>query len=70
VPSSVSSLPSSLAVPDTDSTGGLDKSAWLGDAGYDPVVDADELERILGLSRMIARTVTAGRDAASFGTWS
>jgi ATP-dependent Lon protease len=36
---------------DTDVTGGLDKSARLGDAGYDPVVEADELEKILGLSR-------------------
>jgi hypothetical protein len=29
----------------------LDKSARLGDAGYDPVVEVDELEKILGLSR-------------------
>jgi hypothetical protein len=29
----------------------LDKSTRLGDAGYDPVVEADELEKISGLSR-------------------
>ena len=50
-PSPVSSLPSSPTVADTDAAGGLDKSARLSDAGYDPVVKADELEKILGLSR-------------------
>jgi hypothetical protein len=50
-PSPVSSLPSSLTVADTDVDGGLDKSARHGDAGYDPVVEADELEKILKLSR-------------------
>ncbi|KAI0267949.1 Lon protease C-terminal proteolytic domain-containing protein [Russula aff. rugulosa BPL654] len=34
----------------TDAGGGLDKSARLGDAGYDPVVELDGLEKILGLS--------------------
>jgi ATP-dependent Lon protease len=29
----------------------LDKGARLGDAGYDPVVEADELEKTLGLPR-------------------
>jgi len=50
-PSPVSSLPPSPTVADTDAAGGLDKSARLGDAGYDPVVEVDELEKILGLSR-------------------
>ena len=36
---------------DTDAVGGLDKSARLGDTGYDPVVEADGLEKIIGLSR-------------------
>ncbi|KAF8494964.1 ATP-dependent protease La [Russula emetica] len=49
--SPVSSLPSSPTVADTDAGGGLDKSARLSDAEYDPVVEADELEKILGLSR-------------------
>ena len=48
-PSPVSSLPSSTTA--ADAAGGLDKSARLGDAGYDPVVEVDELEKILGLSR-------------------
>jgi hypothetical protein len=38
-------------VADTDVTSRLDKSAGLGDAGYDPVVKVDELEKILGLSQ-------------------
>jgi ATP-dependent Lon protease len=38
-------------VADTDAAGGLDKSARLGGAGYDPVVEANELEKILELSR-------------------
>ncbi|KAF8497934.1 hypothetical protein F5888DRAFT_1803386 [Russula emetica] len=42
-PSPVSSLPSSPTVADTDAAGGLDKSARFSDAGYDPVVEADEL---------------------------
>jgi ATP-dependent Lon protease len=50
-PSPVSSLPSSPTVADTDVGDGLDKSARLGDTGYDPVVEVDELEKILGLSR-------------------
>jgi ATP-dependent Lon protease len=50
-PSPVSSLPPLTTVADTDADGGLDKSARLGDAGYDPVVEADELEKVLGLSR-------------------
>jgi ATP-dependent Lon protease len=52
-PSPVSSLPSSPTVADTDGARGLYKSASArgGDAGYDPVVEVDELEKILGLSR-------------------
>jgi ATP-dependent Lon protease len=38
-------------VANTNATGRLDKSARLGDTGYDPVVEADELEKILGLAR-------------------
>jgi hypothetical protein len=49
-PSLVSLLPSSPTVANTDSTGRLDRSTRLGDAGYDPVVKVDELEKILGLS--------------------
>jgi len=37
-------------VADTDAAGGLDKSARNGDAGYDPVIEAEDLEKILGLS--------------------
>jgi ATP-dependent Lon protease len=48
-PSPVSSLPFSPTV--ADAGGELDKSARDGDAAYDPVVEADELEKILGLSR-------------------
>ena len=52
-PSSVTSIRSSrTVVANTNATGGLDKkSARFGDAGYDPVVEVDELENILGLSR-------------------
>jgi len=50
-PSPVSSLPSSPTVADTDAPSELDKNARDGDAGYDSVVEADELEKILGLSR-------------------
>jgi ATP-dependent Lon protease len=46
-PSPVSSLPSSPTVTDTDAAGGLDKSARC-----DPVIEVDELEKILGLSRL------------------
>jgi ATP-dependent Lon protease len=49
LPSPVSSLPSSSIV--VDSADGLVKSATDGDAGYDPVVEAADLEKILGLSR-------------------
>ncbi len=49
--SPVSSLPPSPTVADTDATGGLDKSARDGDAGYDPVIEADKFEKTLGLSR-------------------
>jgi hypothetical protein len=35
-------------VAKTDAAGGFDESPRLGDAGCDPVVDADELEKILG----------------------
>ena len=38
-------------VADTNAASELDKSARLGDAGYDRVVETDELEKILGLSR-------------------
>jgi hypothetical protein len=51
VPSPVSSLLSSPTVVDSNAAGSLDKSARLSDAGYDPVVEADELEKILELSR-------------------
>ena len=36
---------------DTGAPGGLNKNARLADAGYDPVVEVDELVKILGLSR-------------------
>lgn len=49
LPSPVSLLPPSPTVADT--TGGLVKNARDGDTGYDPVVEADDLEKILGLSR-------------------
>jgi ATP-dependent Lon protease len=48
-PSPVSSRPSSPAVSDAD--GPLVKSVIDGDSGYYPVVEADELEKILGLPR-------------------
>ncbi|KAH9990850.1 Lon protease C-terminal proteolytic domain-containing protein [Russula vinacea] len=48
LPSPVSSLSSSSTVVDAD---GLVKSARDGDAGYDTVVEAHDLEKILGLSR-------------------
>jgi ATP-dependent Lon protease len=50
-PSPVSSLPTSPTVAAADAARGLDKNARLGDTGYDPVVEVDELEKILGLSR-------------------
>jgi len=50
-PSPVSSLPSSPTVTNTAAAGGFDKSARLGDTRYEPVVEEDELEKILGLSR-------------------
>lgn len=52
-PSPVSLLPSSPTVANTDADAArrLDKSARGGDAGYDPVVEVDELEKILGFSR-------------------
>jgi hypothetical protein len=40
----VSSLPSSRTLADTDAGGGLDKNARLGDTGYDPVIEVDELQ--------------------------
>jgi hypothetical protein len=46
-PSPVPSLPSSPAMADTDAT----KGARVGDPGYDPVVEAEELEILLWLSR-------------------
>ena len=49
LPSPVSSLPSSPTVADT--AAGLVKSARGSDAGYDPIVEEDELEKILGLPR-------------------
>ena len=48
LPSPAASLPSSSTTVDAD---GFVKSARDGDAGYDPVVEADDLEKILGLSR-------------------
>ena len=44
-------LPSSPTVAVTDAGGGLDTNARLSDTGYDPVVEVDELEKILGLSQ-------------------
>jgi len=49
LPSSVSSRSSSPSV--AEATGSLVKSVAVGDAGYDPVVEVGELEKILGLSR-------------------
>ena len=49
LPSPISSLPSSPTV--ADAAGGLVKSVRDDIAGYDPVVEEDELEKILGLSR-------------------
>jgi hypothetical protein len=43
--------PSSATLTNTDAARGPGKSARDGDAGYDPVVEVDELEKILGLSR-------------------
>ena len=51
MPSPASSLRPSPTVADADAAGGLDSRPRLGDAGYDPVVKADELKNILGLSR-------------------
>ncbi len=39
-----------LSLRYTDAAGRLDKSARNGDAGYDPVIEAEDLEKILGLS--------------------
>jgi len=50
LPSSVSSSRSSSPSV-ADATGSLVKSVTVGDAGYDPVVEVGELEKILGLSR-------------------
>jgi hypothetical protein len=36
----------------TGAAGGLDKNASSGDAGYDPVIEVEELEKILGLLRL------------------
>lgn len=47
----LSLLRSSLTVADSDPIGALDKNAGDGDTGHGPVVEADELEKILGLSR-------------------
>ncbi|KAI0297950.1 hypothetical protein BC826DRAFT_999741 [Russula brevipes] len=49
LPSPVPSRPSSSPV--SDATRALVKSVRDGDAGYEPVIEADELEKILGLSR-------------------
>jgi hypothetical protein len=46
-PSPVSSLPPSPTVADTDAAGRWDKSTTDGDAGYDPVIEADELLRVV-----------------------
>jgi ATP-dependent Lon protease len=47
----LSPLPSSHTVAD-NAADGLDKGARLDDAGYDPDVDAGELEKILGLPQL------------------
>ena len=49
LPSATSSRPSSPVL--SDANGALVKSVRDDDAGYDPVVEVDELEKILGLSR-------------------
>ncbi|KAI0298983.1 Lon protease C-terminal proteolytic domain-containing protein [Multifurca ochricompacta] len=49
LPSPTSSLPASPLASET--TGALVKRGRDGDVGYDPIVEADELENILGLSR-------------------
>jgi ATP-dependent Lon protease len=65
LPSPVPSRPSSSPV--SNATGALVKSVRDGDAGYHPVIKADELEKILGLSRMIARIAIARRDVGLYG---
>ena len=47
-----SSLPPALpAVSDAETSKALVKCSKIGNAGYNPIVKADELEKILGLSR-------------------
>jgi ATP-dependent Lon protease len=47
-PSPVSSLRSSPAMADTDAACESNKGERVGDAGYDPIVEAEELEKLLG----------------------
>jgi ATP-dependent Lon protease len=46
-----SSLPLPLPAPSSESSNALVKRRKDGDAGYNPIIEADELEKILGLSR-------------------
>ena len=48
---SPSSRPSSPSPAVSDPSGALIQNVGNGDSGYDPVVEADQLEKILGLSR-------------------
>ncbi len=61
-----SSLPAPLPAA-SDASDALIKHSNDGDAGYNPVVEADDLEKILGLSHYEARIVSARRGGESFG---
>jgi len=69
-PSPVSSLPPSPIVADADAGGGSDSRPRLGDAGYDPVVEAGELKKILGLSWDDRKDRDREAIAGLFGAWS
>jgi ATP-dependent Lon protease len=62
-----SSLPPPLPAP-SEASNSLVKRSKDGDTGYNYIVEADEQEKILGLSR--ARIVSARRGGESFGVLS
>jgi len=64
---SPSSRPSSPTV--SDPSGALIQNVGNGDSGYDPVVEADQLEKILGLSRHDGEDRDREADAVWCGAW-
>ena len=67
LPPSSSPPPSPAAAP-SEASKALVKRCKNLDAGYNPVVEADEPEKILGCCVTAAKTMSVSRDRESFGT--